>query len=61
MDNLITGLLAAVVFVAFVGGLAESIGAPPFIIIVASVVVMLLTDFVQSVKKDPKEKNLDQG
>lgn len=61
MDNLISGLLAAIVFIAFVGGLANSIGAPPFIIIVTGVVIMMLVDFVQSVKKGRKARNSDQG
>jgi hypothetical protein len=61
MDNLISGLLAAIVFIAFVGGLAESIGAPPFIIIVTGVVILMLIDYVQSAKKGLKEKKTDRG
>lgn len=51
MDNLITGLIAVLIFLAFAGGLAQSIGALPFILIVAIVSVMLLTDFYQSAKE----------
>jgi di/tricarboxylate transporter len=37
MDNLISGLVAAAIFIPFVVGLAVSIGAAPFAIIVAIV------------------------
>ena len=50
MNNLISGGIAALIFIAFVGGLAESIGAIPFIIIVTGVIIAMLTDFLQSVK-----------
>ena len=50
MDNIITGLIAVSIFLAFVIGLANSINALPFTIIVGCVGVMLLVDFVQSVK-----------
>ena len=61
MDNLISGLLAAIVFIAFVGGLANSIGAPPFVVIVAGVVILMLIDFVQSARQGLKAKKTDQG
>ena len=51
MDNLITGLIAAVIFIAFVAGLAETINTIPFAIIVFAVIAMMLVDFGQSVKK----------
>lgn len=58
MDNLITGAISVIIFVAFVGGLAESIGAPPFIMIVIIVSCMLLVDFYESAKEGlQKEKN----
>ncbi len=50
MDNLITGLIALSIFLAFVIGLAVSINALPFSIIVGSVSILLLIDFVQSIK-----------
>ncbi len=50
MDNLISGLIAAAIFIPFVGGLAVSIGAAPFAIIVVIVVAMFLFDFFQSVR-----------
>lgn len=56
MDNLISGAFGVIVFVAFVGGLAESIGELPFMIIVASVVIAVVVDYVQSVKAGFAEK-----
>ena len=50
MDNLISGLIAAAIFIPFVGGLAVSIGAPPFAIIVVIVVAMMLVDYYQSAR-----------
>ncbi len=50
MDNLITGLIAAAIFIPFVGGLAVSIGAAPFAVIVVIVVAMMLFDFFQSAR-----------
>jgi len=57
MDNLITGAASALLFVAFVVGLASSIGEPPFILITAIVSVMMLVDLVQSVRKEFSEKH----
>ena len=58
MDNLITGAIAVVIFLAFAGGLAESIGEAPFILIVVIVSIMLLIDFYESAKEGlQKEKN----
>jgi len=58
MDNLITGVIAVGIFLAFAGGLAQSIGAFPFIMIVTIVSIMLLVDFYQSAKEGlQKEKN----
>lgn len=51
MDNIITGAIAVIVFMAFVLGLAESIGALPFFLIVAGVCILLCTDFFQSAKE----------
>ncbi len=51
MDNLITGLIAVVIFLAFVFGLAESIGALPFFLIVLIVAIMLVTDYYQSARE----------
>lgn len=59
MDNLISGAIAVAVFLAFTLGLAESIGALPFALIVIIVCALLCTDFYQSAKqglKDEREK-----
>ncbi len=51
MDNFITGVIALAILMAFVFGLAESISALPFTIIVILVVGMAVFDFYQSVKE----------
>ncbi|TNF86332.1 MAG: hypothetical protein JSU67_18600 [Gammaproteobacteria bacterium] len=56
MDNIITGAIAVAMFLAFAGGLAESIGAIPFILIVVIVAAMLCTDFYQSAKQGLEEE-----
>jgi choline-glycine betaine transporter len=56
MDNIITGAIAVAIFLAFVLGLAESIGALPFAVIVIAVCIMIVTDFVQSAKAGLKEE-----
>lgn len=50
MDNIISSILSAIVFIAFVGGLAESIGELPFIAIVTFVIILVSVDVVQSIK-----------
>jgi hypothetical protein len=52
MDNWITGLLALGVLGAFLIGLAISIGAAPFILIVAFVLLLAAADFFQSTRKN---------
>ncbi|PHS78721.1 MAG: hypothetical protein COB59_05560 [Rhodospirillaceae bacterium] len=54
MDNTIAGLFGILLFLAFVGGLAFSIGAVPFIIIVAIIGVMAVYDFYESVRDERK-------
>ena len=56
MDNLISGLIAAVIFIPFVVGLAISIGAWPFKIIVVIVVAMMLYDYYESVRDGLRAK-----
>jgi hypothetical protein len=51
MDNIITGAIAVVIFMAFVLGLAESIRELPFVIIVVAVCTMLCIDFFQSARE----------
>ncbi len=57
MDNLITGLIAVAVFLAFTVGLAVSIGTLPFILIVILVGCLIVTDFYQSAKAGLKNNN----
>jgi hypothetical protein len=56
MDNIITGAIAVSIFMAFVLGLAESISALPFAVIVVAVCLMILTDYIQSAKAGLKEE-----
>lgn len=56
MDNLIAGVVASALFLAFAVGLASSIAEPPFMIIVAIVSVMMLVDLVQAVRKEFSHK-----
>jgi hypothetical protein len=62
MDNIITGAIGVFIFMAFVLGLAESIGAWPFAIIVVAVCTMLGIDYFQSAKEGlHKEKKGESG
>ena len=51
MDNIITGAISVVIFMAFVLGLADSIKELPFVLIVVAVCAMLCTDFFQSARE----------
>lgn len=59
MDNIITGALAVLVFGAFVVGLAFSIGAVPFILIVSLVLGLLIIDYVQSIRSEDENNSSD--
>jgi len=48
MDIVLSTIVGAVIFLAFVIGLAVSIGSLPFAIIVAFVSAMMLYDFYQT-------------
>ena len=64
MDNMITSIIAAAIFIAFTAGLANSISEGPFIIIVAIVILMMGFDVYQSIKeglKEEKEKKSAEG
>lgn len=62
MDNIITGAIAVVMFLAFAGGLAESIGEIPFILIVIIVGAMLCIDFYESAKEGlQQERKINAG
>jgi len=51
MDNIITGAISVGIFMAFVLGLAGSIKALPFAVIVVAVCAMLCTDYFQSARE----------
>ena len=51
MDISISAILGAIVFAAFVLGLAQSIGSLPFILIVVFVVGLMAFDTVQVIKE----------
>ncbi|MDH3335920.1 MAG: hypothetical protein OEL50_04675 [Rhodospirillaceae bacterium] len=53
--NTITGFIGIALFLAFIGGLAQSIGAPPFIIIVIAISVMAVFDYYESVRDERKK------
>jgi len=59
MDNIITGILGVGLFLAFIGGLAESIGKVPFIIIVVFVGSMALYDLYENIQESRKESGTD--
>lgn len=50
MTNNITGFFGMAIFLAFIGGLAQSIATPPFLIIVLIVGSMALYDLYESVR-----------
>lgn len=51
MDNLITGFIAVAMFLAFIIGLAVSIKSIPFAIIVGLVSILIVVDYLQSLKE----------
>jgi len=55
MDNIITGIIGVALFLAFIGGLAQSIGKVPFIIIVALISAMALYDFYENLRDARKQ------
>lgn len=57
MDNIITGIIAVAIFLAFALGLAASIKAIPFAVIVIVVCILLLIDFFQSAKEGLNKEN----
>ena len=61
MDNLITGAIGVFIFLAFVLGLAESIGALPFAVIVITVGILLCIDFYQSAREGLSDSKNDSN
>ncbi len=60
MDNLISGVLAVAIFLAFTLGLVQSIGKLPFAIIVVIVGAMVLVDLWQSAKESLAEEKAER-
>ncbi|WNJ99331.1 hypothetical protein L2D14_15850 [Thalassospiraceae bacterium LMO-JJ14] len=56
MDSIISGIIGVAIFLLFVGGLAESIGAPPFIIIVVIVCAAALYGLYEDIKSEQSNK-----
>lgn len=50
MTNNITGIFGLAIFLAFIGGLAESIATPPFFVIVLIVGAMALYDLYENIR-----------
>lgn len=61
MDNIITGIFGIGLFVAFVGGLAQSIGAMPFIIIVVGIGAMAVYDLYENIRDAGKETDSNKN
>ncbi len=52
MDKIITGLLGVGMFVLFVGGLAQSIGQVPFILIVIFICALAIYGLYEELRTD---------
>ena len=61
MDNIITGAIGVIIFMAFALGLAHSIAELPFVIIVVAVCAMLCVDFYQSAREGMQVENKKKG
>lgn len=55
MDNIITGAFGIGLFLAFIGGLAQSIGAVPFIVIVTIIGALASYDYYENVRDARRE------
>lgn len=52
MDNIITGTVAVAMLLLFVGGLAESIGSIPFLVIVVFVSILAVIALWEDIRDD---------
>lgn len=59
MVSVINGTIAAGIFLAFTVGLAFSINAAPFFVIVGFVGILMLFDFYQGAKEDLQDDSED--
>lgn len=55
MDDLITGLIGVALFGLFLGFYAFGIGAIPFGIIVLAVLILVVAEFVEGIRKGKNE------
>lgn len=60
MDQKISAVIGAIIFTAFVAGLAESIGALPFIFIVAFVILLMGIDTVQTIREQARSRKSNE-
>ena len=60
MDQSISAIIGAIIFTAFVAGLAESIGAIPFIVIVLIAVMSMGYSVVQLVRETWRSEQSNQ-
>lgn len=61
MDNIITGIIGIAIFLAFVGGLAETIGATPFVIIVVVIGSMAVYDLYENIRDNRNPDHPDEA
>ena len=57
MDQTISAIIGAIIFIAFTAGLAESIGSIPFFLIVGIVIVLMGFGTIEVIKKSLKNGN----
>lgn len=57
MDQSISAIIGAIIFIAFTAGLAESIDAAPFVIIVMIVIGFVCIETYQVIKEQMNAKN----
>jgi hypothetical protein len=51
MDDLVAAIIGIAIMVAFAGGVAWLIGAPPLLIVTAAVLVMAVVDVVRTLRE----------
>ncbi|MBL4613471.1 MAG: hypothetical protein JKY27_01155 [Magnetovibrio sp.] len=61
MDNIITGVIGIAIFLAFIGGLAQTIGETPFVIIVLIVGSMAAYDVYENIRDNRNPNKPDEA
>jgi len=56
MDSIITGVIGVGIFLLFIGGLAQSIGQLPFVVIVIIVAAMGVYGLYEDIREDRKNR-----